>query len=1421
MNWQGVLVNQSDVPVPRLLRVTFKSDIPFSVDSQASLSSWTPEGGSLPPIFVPQTDPDASSAPGVVTLFGSTDAPATVLRIAVRRGRCDGGAAADQACTLDHQCPGGACIAVCAGGANDGVACTDSSECPDAECGLLYDPHDFASVAKAGGPIVIARAEPGICQLPPHEACTKNANCPGPGNACVSYAMQAQDPVQLSSLTAGTDDVFAFTKLEGVDLTDYDGDGDTLDEVATMRDRATGVVQSLGAPDGFDDGGAPLPACGMAGTPEGRAVVEIYDSPFRSPAVASENDILAFLESEASASYCDQNGDQDRLDPILRIFRLNTSGPTPTEITSTFSPAHVMDAAPLVNHQQLVVSGGVVFGRRLETGQAANVTTHVTASAIDGFSRNTILSADGRFVLFRSSASNLTIPAGNGSTTQSILYDRCVDANGTVPACVPSFEMVSVTEAAPAGDPGNSFANPSSVTPDGRFAVFDTSATNIDPSLQNGNALNIYVRDRCKSNGVTVLGCTPHTENVSVDFAGGPNTGQSSYGGSISDDGRFVAFNSGATDLVNPPTTGFQIFVRDRCREHGVLVPNCTAHTEVVSVSSQGVLSNASCFSNDAVPGQQSISAEGRYVAFACDGDNLVANDTNTSSDMFVHDRLTGETTRVSVTSAGGETDNTGFNAPTISADGRIVAFTTGSDTMAPNSDSGTFDTFTHDRKTGRTEIATLGNGGTISNGDTFNGAISGDGRLVTLDPGNNFSNNIGPEGLSGALVRDRLTGTTEVINRLNDGTQINQTQPVVSADGRVFGWSSSGEIYVRAADPSDTASDLSGDGDRNDAVLQAVDTAGVPPGMAVPTLLCPATEVVVAAGRAAFLRPESAGGTPSLPACPAGNPVSGGVDLDGDLAAVSNVVHAWPGSGPAQNLGLPALAAALTDTALLGDTYVGAIDAAGIVQTHPLSGGIWTSTGNQADMLAACGSYFAFLTSEAAQADDLNDDDDQMDRVLQLYDPSADVLVNVGQAAEEFVCNAQTVAFRTSEAAQNANLQGDGGVPTPPAFVMQAYDLSRSECLTLAHPADCLVNSRQAARTCALEACDPRLPYRAIGAAVKFLTFECDQRGSVTTNCATGGSDLTADTPTDAGDLVIQQLDITTGKTSVLGVITSVPPGDPLETPASVYVSTGRCTEAMGTVCATDLDCGSGEVCSAGSCFREHRTCTTDADCPPAVTCDLGSTAPIVPASPDTDRDGVPDQVDNCPLAANQSQADADGDAVGEACDLSTCLDGVRAYDEECDSGDEAQCTGGCDDCLCAACANIVADPKTRITINTKKEAGKLKAKFLLPLASPYDGEPIRIRLTDADSAPIATLALGALPGKGREPFKQWQYKVKGTGLQLVTLKDKGAGNYELSLKASKWFTAAQANQAAADTALTVTVGGSCMSHEVTKKIE
>src|SRR5262249_47242776 len=264
---------------------------------------------------------------------------------------------------------------------------------------------------------------------------------------------------------------------------------------------------------------------------------------------------------------------------------------------------------------------------------------------------------------------------------------------------------------------------------------------------------------------------------------------------------------------------------------------------------------------------------------------------------------------------------------------------------------------------------------------------------------------------------------------------------------------------------------------------------------------------------------------------------------------------------------------------------------------------------------------------------------------------------------------------------------------------------------------------------------------------------------------------------------------DVPTNTLRTIGTVTQGNPlagGEPGTTSGTVYISTGACVE-MGGSCTSDDQCGSAATCVFGTCTRTQGVCITGADCPPGTTCAPQS---IVPASPDTDGDGVPDHRDNCPLVPNPAQTDTDGDGVGDACDLQTCGDGIVEGTEPCDGLMMGTCPGPCrSDCTCL-CTSEVADPKASVSVTTRKELGKLGAKMLIPLGS-YANEPVVVRLDDGDTQPIAVRAFPSLPALGSTGTK-WQFKAKD-GVQKVQLKSLAAkqpGMFQVVVKTKHWFT-------------------------------
>ncbi len=331
----------------------------------------------------------------------------------------------------------------------------------------------------------------------------------------------------------------------------------------------------------------------------------------------------------------------------------------------------------------------------------------------NGYSINGSISADGRYVAFESVASNLVAGDTNGAA-DIFVHDR---QTGTT-------ERVSVDSA---GAQGNDYSLAPSISPDGRFVVFQSGATNLVAGDTNG-CMDIFVRDRQSGT----------TERVSVGPAGVEGNGYC-YSSSISADGRTVAFQSYSDNLVAGDTNGVgDVFVRDR--QLGT--------TERVSVGPAGLEGDADSYAS-------LICADGRYAVFVSYADNLVTGDTNGCQDVFVRDRQSGTTERVSVDSAGAQGNNTSFPSG-ITPNGRLVIFQSYATNLVSGDTNGFGDIFVRDRQSGTTDLVSVGSAGAQGNADSYFGLMSSDGRIVAFySAASNFVTG-DTNGAYDAFVRDR-----------------------------------------------------------------------------------------------------------------------------------------------------------------------------------------------------------------------------------------------------------------------------------------------------------------------------------------------------------------------------------------------------------------------------------------------------------------------------------------------------------------------------------------------------------------------------------------------------------------------------------------------------------------------------------------
>lgn len=228
--------------------------------------------------------------------------------------------------------------------------------------------------------------------------------------------------------------------------------------------------------------------------------------------------------------------------------------------------------------------------------------------------------------------------------------------------------------------------------------------------------------------------------------------------------------------------------------------------TQRASVSTGGLQGNADSGVQGRAfqaPGDVSISSDGRFVAFTSRASNLVANDTNGMLDVFVYDRQTGVTERVSVSSQGPEGNGDSL-MPVLSSDGRFVVFMSYADNLVANDFNGVSDIFVRDRQTQVTERVSVSAQGIEGNGISASTAVSGDGRFVAFASSANNLVSADANGAPDIFVRDRQNGTIERIPAATGETATGPFFPALSADGRFVAFASGDHLLPEDDDFND-----------------------------------------------------------------------------------------------------------------------------------------------------------------------------------------------------------------------------------------------------------------------------------------------------------------------------------------------------------------------------------------------------------------------------------------------------------------------------------------------------------------------------------------------------------------------------------------------------------------------------------------
>ena len=375
---------------------------------------------------------------------------------------------------------------------------------------------------------------------------------------------------------------------------------------------------------------------------------------------------------------------------------------------------------------------------------AEEISLNSAGETLNDENREAQMSFNGDLIVFTTRATNVT-PFDTNEKLDIVIRDRNNNSTDIISGHTPRSN--------------DSSGDIVSLSADGRYVAFSSKTTNLIAD-HNNNKRDIFVKDRR----------TGFIERVSISSSGDQGSSDSNNP-SISDDGRFVVFESFSAFISADTNAKIDIYLHDRLNHI----------TQIISKNGATESNGHSI--------RASISATGRYVVFKSEADNLVSGDSNNKTDVFIKDLITDSIERVSVASDGSEANGAVNMSVTVSADGRYVAFRSTSTSLSSVDLNGKPNIFLRDRTAHKTTCISIPYDGTLIDGYTYNPTISDDGSVIAFEA---RATNLVPNDTNGYNDIFVYSLATQQIKRVTDNSNDKDSYGTsMSADGRFISYRS------------------------------------------------------------------------------------------------------------------------------------------------------------------------------------------------------------------------------------------------------------------------------------------------------------------------------------------------------------------------------------------------------------------------------------------------------------------------------------------------------------------------------------------------------------------------------------------------------------------------------------------------------